>query len=220
MSKYYFLTFGTYCSRVPGDERGAYRNDGSPVPPNPILHFHVKQAARFPEVSFSYEERRISFAAMVKRCAKRKWKLGALNVRKQHTHALICTPNDDPPETVATGLKTLASHWLRRGKAALDPPPPIWERGYNVRRVYDFIEWSRIAKYILLEQHGNDYLSETQWRKYSEKWVANPFGENSRYRGLTFDGKTLRYLIDETKQIDFTFDSRPKTPFDVPDWNS
>lgn len=119
MSKFYFLTFGTYCSRLPGDERGAYRYNGEYVKPDPLLRRHIVKVARYSEVELELEDRRIYFEAMVKRCAQRHWKLGALNVRKQHVHALICTPEDDSPGEVVKALKTLAHCRLNHGTTNL-----------------------------------------------------------------------------------------------------
>lgn len=201
MTRFHFITFGTYCNHVPGDKRGAFHRNGESIQPNRYLEEYVRSIASGSEISFNTEDRRICFQAIIDRCYEHQWTLGALNVRAQHTHVLIYTPNDVEPSLITQRLKTLASARLHDHCATFANVKHIWERGYNAMNVKDFFHWARITKYILLEQHGNEYLTETEWREYSEKWVANPFGKNTVYRGLTFDGKTLNYTMENIKRV-------------------
>ena len=197
MYKYWFVTFSSIGSRLPGDERGSYHWDGKFIPPSPMLRGFVQAGMRNSSVKFINDfERRLVFQAIVEICKKRDWPIGALNVRTDHVHLLLFTKTDVASDTIAQAVKSKVTMRLHRNVERFKEVSPIWSRGYDKTRVDDLDAWRDLAEYALLKQGANDYLSSEQWLKYSRYWIANPY-RPEQTRQVAFDGSTLTYPLKD-----------------------
>lgn len=90
----YLITFRTYGTWLPGDERGSidrfHNRFGEPrVEPNAaLLKQHAKKLKGEP-VSLNANQRRATNDSIHEVCSHRKWKLYAINVRTNHVHAVV-----------------------------------------------------------------------------------------------------------------------------------
>ena len=197
MNRYWFLTLSSFGSRLPGDERGSYHNNGDYIPPNPSLRQFVQKGMRNPKVQFTNDlERRVIFQAIVESCKRRCWSLGALNVRTEHVHLLVYTEMEAEAETIAQVVKSKATQRLRRNVGRFQNDAPVWSKRYNEIKVADVDVWRKLVTYTLLKQGANDYLSPEQWLNYSRYWVVNPFRFERRSQ-IVFDGTSIRYSLKE-----------------------
>ncbi|MBQ9812366.1 MAG: transposase [Thermoguttaceae bacterium] len=197
MYKYWFVTFSTFGSWLPGDERGSHRWNGDAIKPNRALQSFVQIGMRREPVRLiNASERQCAFQAIVESCKKRGWSLGALNVRTEHVHMLVYTELEEESETIAQAVKSKATQRLRRYFERFKADEPVWSRGYDSLKVENLDMWRETVKYTLLKQESNDYLSSEQWLNYSRYWVVNPY--RFERRGLVvFDGKELKYSLRE-----------------------
>lgn len=123
----YFLTWPTYGTWLPGDERGwvEYRKG-----------WHVPDAARKLEsaakmtedaCTLSEPEREIVERQVAETCGHRGWHLYAVSCRSNHIHVVVTAPNTHPKK-VRNDLKAWCT---RRLKEKSDPTRENWwaERG-------------------------------------------------------------------------------------------
>ena len=116
----YFLTWVTYGTWLPGDERGWAKYRRGMQIPDPILKREA--AARMTEDAcrFDPEQRQLVEATIAEHCRIRGWTLFAVNCRSNHVHVIVasrthrktvrselkawCTPNDQ-------GIRKNAMWW-------------------------------------------------------------------------------------------------------------
>jgi hypothetical protein len=86
----YFITWTTYGTWLPGDERG-WRKHGSYVveAPDPALRETASRAMTGEPVVLSDTQRDAVDAVIVRHCAIRGWVLHARNVRSNHVHVVV-----------------------------------------------------------------------------------------------------------------------------------
>ena len=109
----YFITWTTYGTWLPGDERGwnQKRNFDS-LPPDPLAE--EAAAAKMKEAVFllSVEDRRIVHETIVAHCEIRSWQLHAVNVRSNHVHVVV-TATNYKPDVVASQFKAWSTRKLK-----------------------------------------------------------------------------------------------------------
>ena len=99
----YFLTWTTYGTWLPGDDRGWNRKDEPEVqPPNPFLVEIAASRMKETEFRLSTSDRDTVEATIRKHCEIREWPLHAVNVRTNHVHVVV-TARGYRPETVRAG---------------------------------------------------------------------------------------------------------------------
>ena len=150
----YFLTFHTYGTWLPGDERGsvdrAERAYGSPRRgPSPGLVAHVAARMRNAPVELGDAEREVACATFEQVCAYRAWQLFAAHVRTTHAHVVVRA--EAAPERVMGALKAYASR--RIAEAGLRPPGTrLWARHGSTRRLWTIAAVEAARSYTLNEQ--------------------------------------------------------------------
>ena len=112
----YFLTFGTYGSRLHGDERETWvRRDGWAEVPQPFnprrARFEAAELKQEP-VTITPAMRSVIEAAIADVCQHREWTLLALNVRLEHVHAVVVAEGV-APERVVNDVKAYATRRMR-----------------------------------------------------------------------------------------------------------
>jgi hypothetical protein len=107
----YFLTWTTYGTWLPGDERGWVQEGQGFQPPDPIREQRAASAMSETTVLLSDEQRQIVDSTLVRHCAIRRWPLHARNVRTNHVHVVVTAAGVDP-EIVREQFKAWCSRHL------------------------------------------------------------------------------------------------------------
>ena len=144
----YFLTWTTYGTHLPGDERGwADRGHGIQTP-NDAREEAARSLLAHDPVVLSNEEREIVDATIRAHCEVRSWALHAVNVRTNHVHVVV-TAKIDPDET-AEQFKA----WCTRRLNGVRKPAPKhwWTRGQSTPYVNTEDELSCAVDYVLNRQ--------------------------------------------------------------------
>jgi REP element-mobilizing transposase RayT len=107
----YFLTWGTYGTWLPGDERGWSEHGHGWQPPNPVRK--LEAAARMTEDAcrLDAEQRDIVERQIRETCQVRGWQLHAVNCRSNHLHVVVTA--DVAPELVRNQFKAWATRRLK-----------------------------------------------------------------------------------------------------------
>jgi REP element-mobilizing transposase RayT len=94
----YHLTWTTYGTWLPGDERGWYEAGHLGVrDPNPAREELARRLMTEAEIVLTPEQRRLVEATIRDHCARRGWSLHAVNARTNDVHAVV-TADRDPGE--------------------------------------------------------------------------------------------------------------------------
>lgn len=107
----YFITWTTYGSWLPGDDRGWVEKPSRLREPDPAREDYARRMMTESECSLSDEQRRIVEQTVQDHCAIRGWQLHVVNCRTQHVHAVLSAPIE--PDQVLQELKTWCTRKLR-----------------------------------------------------------------------------------------------------------
>ncbi len=96
----YFLTWTTYGTWLPGDDRG-WRRKGEPEvqPPNPLMVEMARSPMKEKEFTLSHEHRRLVERTIRRHGELRRWAPHAVNARTSQIHVVV-TAVGYRPETV------------------------------------------------------------------------------------------------------------------------
>ena len=92
----YFLTWTTYGSWLPGDERGWVAKPGEFRAPDSRRKQAAEQLMTEPALTLDDEQRRIVEDTIGDHCRIRGWHLHAVNARYRHVHVIVTAPGRDP----------------------------------------------------------------------------------------------------------------------------
>jgi REP element-mobilizing transposase RayT len=111
----YFLTWSTYGTWLPGDERGWVEYRRGWQLPSPMLE--LESAARMTEDAcrLDPEQRKRVEAQIEETCEFRRWTLLAVNCRTNHVHVVVAADQD--PKTVRNQLKAWCTRKLKELEA-------------------------------------------------------------------------------------------------------
>jgi REP element-mobilizing transposase RayT len=114
----YFLTWTTYGTWLPGDDRG-WRRKGEPEvqPSNPFLAEMARSRMKEKEFTLSHEHRHLVERTIQRHCELRRWTLHAVNARTNHIHVVV-TAVGYRPETVRDQFKAWCTRALKEAGAA------------------------------------------------------------------------------------------------------
>ena len=153
----YHITFGTYGSRLHGDERGsvdrAHNSPGEPfLGPDVRRREQETQLLRSEPITFKSAQQRFIEAVIPGVCERGDWGYHVAAAGPDHVHVLLSADSD--PKTVRRLLKRwlgqqLSSNWpLSRGQswwAEGGSIKWIWKQHY-FRRAFDYIASQRATK--------------------------------------------------------------------------
>src|SRR5262245_11622056 len=88
----YFITWTTYGSWLPGDERGWVEKPSRLRDPDPAREEFARHLMTESECSLDHEQRHIVEKTVDDHCHLRGWQLHIVNCRTQHIHAVISAP--------------------------------------------------------------------------------------------------------------------------------
>ncbi len=150
----YFLTFTTYGTRLPGDDRGSTdsRQNTYTMPresPNQGLHHVMKQPMTGPPVVLSQRERALAHETIRALSKRRNWFVHALNIRTNHLRAVVWS--DEPPLQVIQSMKAWVTRAFRDALCR-ERGETIWTRGGSRQYLWDEMAILRAVDYVLFLQ--------------------------------------------------------------------
>src|SRR5271166_3497530 len=92
----FFLTWTTYGSWLPGDERGWVEKPGNIMSPDPERESEAAERMHDSEVLLDSEQRDLVERTVADHCRHRDWHLHAVNCRTQHVHVVATAPQRKP----------------------------------------------------------------------------------------------------------------------------
>ena len=128
----YFLTWTTYGTWLPGDERGWSRKGESGIQlPNLLFVEMARSRMKEPEFFLDDLARRVVEDTIRQHCAVRNWYLHAVNARTNHVHVVVTAARYEP-ETVRDQFKAWCT---RRLKEAGATRTRFWTEGGDCSRI-------------------------------------------------------------------------------------
>jgi len=146
----YFLTWSTYGTWLPGDQRGWTEYRRGWQLPDPTRE--LAAAARMTEDAcrLDPEQRQLVHAQVAETCAYRGWELHAVNCRTNHLHAVITAPTD--PKTVRNTIKAWCTRRLRdleRARGSFPIRDQWWAERGSQRYINDPSSFDTSVIYVL-----------------------------------------------------------------------
>jgi len=144
----YHLTWHTYGTWLPGDERGwVDRRKPEIQAGSASLRRHAQSLLVQEPVLLTVDQRRIVARVIRKHCQFRNWTLHALNVLATHVHAVVTALVD--PETVRSQLKAWCSRRLNQHKGL---PQEWWAGGGDAQEIEDEDYLQNAIVYVVEKQ--------------------------------------------------------------------
>ena len=117
----YFLTWTTYGTWLPRDDRGWAKRKKGFQDPQPKLREWSDRKLEEPPCTLSLRQRALVDQTIRERCEMRGWKLWAVNVRSNHVHVVVFA-RDTSPAKVRNEFKARCSARLSEDRAAQGLP--------------------------------------------------------------------------------------------------
>lgn len=145
----FFLTWPTYGTWLPGDQRGWVEYRHGWQLPEPVRVIEAKLKMQEDACLLSKMERQIVEAQVAETCAFRLWTLYAVNCRSNHMHLIIGAANTHPRK-IRVDIKAWCT---RRLKERSDRNRQNWwaERG-SQRYVFNEESLETVVKYVIEAQ--------------------------------------------------------------------
>jgi REP element-mobilizing transposase RayT len=145
----FFLTWTTYGTWLPGDDRGWVRKAEGIQQPNPVLKELAQDRMTGPPCTLDEVERKIVENTIAAHCEIRGWRLHAVNCRTNHVHVVVTAGRD--PKDVRDQFKAWCTRKLKeRQRARSEPIRENWwtERG-SQRHIGDDEGLEAAIQYVL-----------------------------------------------------------------------
>ena len=107
----YFLTWVTYGTWLPGDERGWIWHDRGEQPPHPIRKLEAEATMTEDACVLDVEQRKIVETTISAHCTIRGWQLHVVNCRTNHLHVVVSAPVH--PDTIRKQFKAWCTRRLK-----------------------------------------------------------------------------------------------------------
>ena len=144
----YMLTWTTYGSWLPGDERG-YVKDGQTLPANPQIMRASRMRQKSPTVILNKPQIRLVQQTILAEAERIGHKILALAVRNNHVH-LVLLPHSESIEDAVSRYKSITTRALwKHGKKGR-----IWTKGYDKRFCFSKKELAARIKYVQNHTHS------------------------------------------------------------------
>jgi REP element-mobilizing transposase RayT len=149
----YFLTWTTYGTWLPGDERGWVEKPGQLRAPDAARRKASQKLMTEPAVTLDVEQRRIVEDTIGEHCRIRGWHLHAVSVRSQHVHVVVTAPRRHP-EAVMDQFKAWCTRRLKERErslrsAAVEVRQNWWTQGGSKRWLNDVESLEAAIRYVL-----------------------------------------------------------------------
>ena len=128
----FFLTWTTYGSWLPGDERGWTEKPGRMREPDPTRQATARSKMTEDELTLNVEQREIVERTIADHCRIRGWQLHAVACRTQHVHVVVTALSRNPEEVMdqfkAWCTRRLKEHESMKPKEpAKNGESPAWK---------------------------------------------------------------------------------------------
>ena len=163
----FFITWTTYGTWLPGDERGWRRwGDGNVQPANGL--FVEMAAARMKETAFtlSLKQREIVEKTIARHCEIRHWILRAVSARSNHVHVVVTSPGYRPKR-----VRDQFKAWCTRHLKPFNPARErFWTEGGSCRSINIEDDLEAAIQYVneAQDRKGRDVDPTIQARRASE----------------------------------------------------
>ena len=145
----YLLTWTTYGTWLPGDERG-WKPKATPSiqPVNPLFAEIAKSKLKEPPMLLDVTHRFAVEATIRAHCAYRTWLLHAVNARSNHVHVVVAA-DGYAPEVVRDQFKAWCT---RKLKSMGDGRERFWTEGGSCRWINEEADLEMAIMYVLEAQ--------------------------------------------------------------------
>lgn len=147
----YFLTWSSYGTWLPGDERGSW-HQGKWIPPSGLFREMARMEMKEAPFTLSGNDPDTVEATVARHCAIRGWLHHAVKARTNHVHVIV-TASEYLPETVRDQLKA----WCTR---TLKPSYPgrkrFWTEGGSCRWINRTDDLIAAIQYVNEAQNRKD----------------------------------------------------------------
>jgi REP element-mobilizing transposase RayT len=141
----FFVTWTTYASWLPGDQRGWHARPGVYRRAHSGLARTMAERLRHAPIVLSLEQRDVVERAISEHCAFRGWHLLASSCRTNHVHVVVSAV-DRSAENISGDLKSRSSRQLSEFTGT---KRRWWTKGSCVRQIYTSEELERVVAYVL-----------------------------------------------------------------------
>jgi REP element-mobilizing transposase RayT len=151
----FFLTWNTYGTWLPGDERGWVEYHKGWQLPDPIRELESAALMTEHACRLNPQQRAAVEDQIRETCQHRGWHLHAVNCRSNHVHVVVSAPNIRPKK-IRTDLKAWATRKLKDG---FDSERENWwaERG-SIRYIYSELSLETAIGYV---NDGQDRIRDS-----------------------------------------------------------
>ncbi|MBL8867232.1 MAG: transposase [Planctomycetia bacterium] len=144
----YHITWHTYGSWLPGDDKGWVKRDVPGIqPPDSELRSQVEDDLAHERPLLTDEQRAIVEETIREECRIRSWTLHAVNVRSNHVHIVVSS--DRKPEEVMHQLKSWSSRKLNEQVGA---KTRWWAYHGSTKWIVDQAYLANAIRYVLERQ--------------------------------------------------------------------
>ena len=149
----YFLTWTTYGTWLPGDERGWVAKPGQFRAPDAQRKAAAEELMTEPALTLDPEQRRIVEGTIADHCRVRGWHLHGVNARTQHVHVVVTAPQRHP-EVVMDQFKAWCTRRLKELERSHRPAERAfqqnwWTQGGSKRWLNDEKSLLEAIRYVV-----------------------------------------------------------------------
>ena len=173
IDRYWFLTWTTYGTWLPGDDRGfvglgpdetgqlVYHNQFGtpPASPNERLRQSAERSLKSPPIVLNLAQAKALFEQFQETATIRRWLLIAVGIMHTHLHLVAGVPGDPDPEKILGDFKAYGSRCLNQTWGQ-PPSETWWTTGGSKRKLADERAVEAVVQYI--RQHPNPLLIWTR----------------------------------------------------------
>jgi REP element-mobilizing transposase RayT len=159
----YFITWTTYGSWLPGDERGWVLRGRGFQTPNPRKLKQAQDRMTESLMTLNVKQRALVETTVKEHCKHRKWQLHAVKCRSNHVHVVVTAACK--PEVARDQLKAWCTRKLKEQAAAINHPDAgrlkWWTERGSCRSIGDEVSLGAVILYVMVGQDrkGRDNTS-------------------------------------------------------------
>ena len=150
----FFLTWTTYGTWLPGDNRGWVAKPGQFRAADPKREESARKRLTEDPLTLDDQQRAIVEATVRRHCEIRHWYVHAVACRTNHVHVVVTAKVD--PEIIMDQFKAWCTRHLKRRDADREPARPVrqnwWTQRGSKRFINDNEGLEGAIKYVLEEQ--------------------------------------------------------------------
>jgi REP element-mobilizing transposase RayT len=145
----YFLTWTTYGTWLPGDERGWVRKGHGFQLPRPVFKKLALERMTEPSCTLNAAQREIVELTVGHHCSIRSWRLHIVSCRTNHVHVVV-TATEVAPETVRDQFKAWCTRKLKEHARAHELSRRLkwWTRGGSGKYIGDEESLEAVIYYV------------------------------------------------------------------------